>query len=517
VVFLLACYLLFFHRLGDRDLWSSHEARAAMNAATLLEGRYPHLFDGQPEVQKPPLCYALVAGIAWLRGGSVDALAVRLPAALAAAIMVAWMVWGWGPGKRGRGLLTGLILATSIHFTWLARIGRIDMPLAAAVTLSASGFFLARRPVYRPWAAPKGFWLRLGYGMAAVGVLLKGPVGLVLPAAITACSLLSEGEWPACWEWGAWRKLLRDLGAGWGLLLVLVLTVPVYAWAESASGGQFCREFFWHHNLERGLGGARLRSHPWWLYGPFFLLYFLPWSPFLLLAGVFRGWRNDPLARFGLCWTLAVVAVLSCSHFKRADYLTPAWPGAALFLGSVLSLGRSRIEDRGSTHGPRSSILYSLSSILFPSGVLLVAALAVLVQLYRVESILPREEAFRDYRALAARIQQLAEPGSEVVFFRTEAHALAFHVGEAGLFPATVVEWQELRARMTSGSASGGATLVVLSPESLAEWPTTLLDTDYREVIRNTDLAGGRHERPLVVIRCQLSVRRTTAGRVPAD
>jgi 4-amino-4-deoxy-L-arabinose transferase-like glycosyltransferase len=62
-----ACGVLFFYRLADRDLWSSHEARAAMDAQTLLEGgaaALPHLFDGRAEVQKPPLYYWLVAGLA---------------------------------------------------------------------------------------------------------------------------------------------------------------------------------------------------------------------------------------------------------------------------------------------------------------------------------------------------------------------------------------------------------------------------------------------------------------------
>src|SRR5262245_60995661 len=79
--------LLFFYRLADRDLWSSHEARAGMDAQVLLDdGAWglPHLFDGRPEMQKPPLYYWLVAALAWLRGGRVDAWAVRLPSALAA-------------------------------------------------------------------------------------------------------------------------------------------------------------------------------------------------------------------------------------------------------------------------------------------------------------------------------------------------------------------------------------------------------------------------------------------------
>src|SRR6184192_2165206 len=56
-------YFLFFHGLGRRDLWNSHEARAAMNARSVLEdGRWllPHLHDGHAELQKPPLYYWLV-------------------------------------------------------------------------------------------------------------------------------------------------------------------------------------------------------------------------------------------------------------------------------------------------------------------------------------------------------------------------------------------------------------------------------------------------------------------------
>ena len=70
---LAVIYLLFFHRLADRDLWSSHEARAGMDATTMLDdGAWglPQLFSGEPELQKPPLYYWLVAVIAMLRGGT---------------------------------------------------------------------------------------------------------------------------------------------------------------------------------------------------------------------------------------------------------------------------------------------------------------------------------------------------------------------------------------------------------------------------------------------------------------
>src|SRR6266498_5001398 len=60
---LVLATFLFFYRLGERDLWSSHEARAAQNAQNMLDdGSWglPRLHDRRPELQKPPLFYWLV-------------------------------------------------------------------------------------------------------------------------------------------------------------------------------------------------------------------------------------------------------------------------------------------------------------------------------------------------------------------------------------------------------------------------------------------------------------------------
>src|SRR5207247_6841558 len=83
IVAVFTGWLLFDH-LGERDLWGSHEARAAQNAQRFLtDGGWGllRLYDDQPELQKPPLYYWLVALAAWLRGVTVDAWAARMPAA----------------------------------------------------------------------------------------------------------------------------------------------------------------------------------------------------------------------------------------------------------------------------------------------------------------------------------------------------------------------------------------------------------------------------------------------------
>src|SRR5438874_3932359 len=138
------CVIFFFLHLGDRDLASSHEARAAQNAQRILdtgEWALPRLYDGHVEMQKPPLFYWIVALLGALNGGTVDAWCVRLPAALAACGCVfLLLLWGQLRGRPLAGLLAAATLATSLHFTSLARTGRIDMPLTLTVSLTLIGF-----------------------------------------------------------------------------------------------------------------------------------------------------------------------------------------------------------------------------------------------------------------------------------------------------------------------------------------------------------------------------------------
>jgi hypothetical protein len=317
----------------------------------------------------------------------------------------------------------------------------------------------------------------VGYLSLVAGLLLKGPIGVLLPGAAVAAWLLLERRWPAFWEMGAWRALLRDTGACWGVPLVLLVAVPVFLWLERASQGRFAREFFWLHNVQRGLGGSRLRQHPWWLYGPYLALYFLPWSPLLLVAGWRRSWRDDPLARLGLAWLLGVVAALSASRFKRADYLLPAYPGAALLAACTL-------RDLVASQRWRRAF----------AGLAVVVLAVAAGWLVRLEAHLPAREPFRDYRPFAAAVRRHAPAPAEVVLFRTEAHALAFRLGRP---VAVLVGWDELRARLTQP----GSHHVVMPPSVAAELERQLPGVRLEEVARNTDLSGGAHERPLVHLR----------------
>jgi 4-amino-4-deoxy-L-arabinose transferase-like glycosyltransferase len=489
------CFPLFFHRLADRDLWSSHEARAAQDAQTILDDGgwgLPHLFDGETDLQKPPLYYWTVAALARCHGGTVGPWDVRLPAALAAlGCVLALYGFGRCVGRPVAGFVAAAVLATALHFTWLARVGRIDMPLTLTVALALGGGYLARRG--RHVLA----WQLLAYLAVAAGLLLKGPIGAVLPATAFAAHLLAEGEVPAPWRPRAWLRLLHRHGLWWGLPLVAALVLPWYFWADAQTHGELVRVFLWIHNFGRGFDGTGgLRHHPWWFYGPQLALDFLPWSPLLPAAAwlLFRGgrWRADAEARFGLAWLLAMLVVLSCVRFKRADYLLPAFPGAALFLGCAAEHCVGTVRRRG--------------LLALPFG--LAVAGCVAGWLVYVDGVLPQSEGALEQRRFAAEVRRRAPAPRPVLFFWAENHPLAFHVGR----PLHVlIEWDDLDA----WAARPEPTYVVMPPEVAREWPAHLRSGRLEEVLRSTDLAGAKQKRPLVLLRT-VPPTEPSHARVPA-
>jgi 4-amino-4-deoxy-L-arabinose transferase-like glycosyltransferase len=482
------CGFLFFYALDRRDLWSSHEARAAQDAQSLLldgAGTLPRLFDRSPELQKPPLYYWLTASIAWLRGQPVDGWAVRLPSALAALGTVGLLIaFGYLRGRLLAGVVAAALLATFLHFTWMARVGRTDMPLAFLVSLALVAFYLALRRRTEGLGRGNWGWCVTGYVAMSLALLVKGPIGLVLPAGALACFLCfdSVGQVGNLPRGRQVANLLHTLGLWWGLPLVALIALPWFLWANSATHGEFFRIFFWKHNLERGLGNGDLQTHPWWFYGPRLAFDLLPWSPLLIPAAwlLFRHrlWQDDRETRFGVVWLMSMVVLLSFAGFKRADYLLPAYPGAALLLGAVAERVYRRL--------PRPLLVGSIAA----------AALAAIGVGWwvRIDYVLPRQESRQEFRQFAAEIRRRAPLPQLVLFFRAEAHALAFHVGRP---LDTILEWENLDVWVGRPEVY----YVVMPPEEVAEWPSRLKNGCLYEVLRNTDLSGGKHAHPLVLLR----------------
>lgn len=466
--------LLFFFQLGSRDLVSSHEARAAQNAQSMLdtgEWGLPVAFDGTIDLQKPPGYYWLAAAAGWLNGGQMDAWTTRLPAAVAGFATVL-LVFGFLRRRPAAAWMAAIVLATTVHFTAIARTARIDVPLTCAVAVSLIAFYRGCDPSARHRLA----WPVLSAIAAAVGVMLKGPVALALIGPAALAFLLIERL--------PFRLTLSSVLLG--PVIVVALACPWFLWANHATGGELVREFFWHHNIERFAGtSAALATHPWWYYVPRFAADFLPWTPALLFLIVWAlrtgAWQHDRLFRFGLVWFATMLAVLSAAGFKRADYLLPLYPGAAIAFGCAAEAWRhSRSEERSVRQADRAF------------GITIAAVIVGwMVMIFFIE---PAEQAPEEKRAFAAMIRNEAPQPREIILFRMESHLLAFHLGRPLV---TLVEWHDLNDRL----AKPGPHYVVMPPEYVYPTDQIVRSRKLQAISKLEDYTPAPPEKSLVFLR----------------
>jgi hypothetical protein len=286
----------------------------------------------------------------------------------------------------------------------------------------------------------------------------------------------------------------------WGIPLATALAAPWFVVAHVRTNGEFTRVFFWYHNVQRATGGAAaLAAHPWWFYGPRLAFDFLPCSPLLAVAG-WVTWRTrrgapDRHAQLGVTWLLTVLVLLSLSRFKRADYLLPAFPGAAIWLGCV-----------GEQLYLRWNSPVRARWLGLGGGVAVTAVVASWIAYLHV--VMPTLDADREKHSFAAAVRAVARRPELVLLFRVEDHLLACHLGRP---LNTFLEWENLDV----WAGRPGAHHVLMPAECAAAWRQYITSGTLEEVLRYTDRSDRHHPRDWVLVRTRPHIR--PADTDPAD
>ncbi len=468
VFFLLG--LLFLLTLDRTDLVHSHEARAAQHAHMMLHHHrwgLPTLCDGRVELQKPPLYYWLVAATSVITSGEVTVWSTRLPAPisgmLAVAAVAAFLLLRRRPTAA---IVAAIVLATAIHFTATCRIARIDVPLTAATTAAILAWHQAIATP--PQAIRRRVWLLVCGLAAGAAILLKGPVGLALIVVACGVWLLTERT-PIAWGDG--------LVPG---VVAAAVGLPWFIWADRATDGELFRVFILHHNLARFAGTSPLlATHPWWYYLPRYSVDFLPWTPLAVVligwAVRRRQWSSDPQLRLGVVSFAAMFVLLSTAQFKRADYLLPAYPFAAMAVGCAAERWWQQAPDRRRRRWGELAF----------HGHWLVAVGGWLVFVGLVE---PQQHEVPSAAAFARQVRELAPPPQRVILFRMESHLLSWHVGPP---QETLIEWGELQQRLDT-AASGLPQCVVMPQEYVHAARSIISNYEWRELARWSPYARER-------------------------
>jgi 4-amino-4-deoxy-L-arabinose transferase-like glycosyltransferase len=334
---------LFFFRLGTPGLFDADEPAYAQAAREMLEtGDWvtPH-FNGRPRFDKPILFYWLITLSYRLFG--VTEFAVRAWSALAGVLLVVLVAWAarrtFGPPAD---LWAGLVLTTNILTPLLARAAVTDMLLTLFVTTA----ILAGLEALEGSRSPN-WWAMLFWTAMGLAVLVKGPVGLLIPMlALGGLLLFLQDRGRALARLVPWE----------GPALFVVLTLPWYGLVFGANGWAFVEGFIIKHHITRYSGVVSSHAGPIWFYLPVLLIGFFPWSGFLpsalWLAGKsarLREGRNpaDRLLIACTCWVIGVLVFFSLAGTKLPSYVFPVFPALALLVGATaISNGKPTTENR---------------------------------------------------------------------------------------------------------------------------------------------------------------------------
>jgi len=275
--------------------------------------------DGLPYFHKPPLFYWITAGALALFGPHEWAARLApLAGAWLAAASLFLFARRWFGEREAR--LALLALVTQPLFFLGGQYANLDMLVAGCITATVLAFAHAALLQEQGQRAPRA--LAAGYLFAALGVLAKGLIGLVLPGLVLVAWLLLRRQW---------RVLLKLVWLP-GIALFFAVAAPWFV-AMQQRFPEFNHYFFVVQHFSRFATGGFNNQQPWFFYLLVLAVLALPWSLWML-AGLRRGALAEPergaLRLLLWVWLAAIVGFFSLPASKLVGYIFPATAPLAL-------------------------------------------------------------------------------------------------------------------------------------------------------------------------------------------
>ena len=226
------------------------------------------------------------------------------------------------------GLFSALALGGSLFYSLAGHFNSLDMGVSFFMGLTLSAFLLAQTSSD---ARAARNWMLIAWAAAALSLLSKGLIGVVLPGAVLLTyTLLAR-------DFAVWKRLTILPG----LVVFLLIAAPWFV-AVSLANPEFAHFFFIHEHFERFLTKVHGRYHPWYDFIPLLLGGITPWL-IAFFPALTRGWsaeRGQTTFRprlFLLVWSAVIFVFFSASSSKLPGYILPIFPALALLIGDYLS------------------------------------------------------------------------------------------------------------------------------------------------------------------------------------
>lgn len=382
----VACLLFLFFGLGLYPLIDVDETRYAVMSRDLISFDWNSLMlNGVPFLEKPPLYFWLV-GASIKLFGKFTPFVVRFPIAILSTFIVFFTYYlGKRIISRKFGIISALILLSSVFFLIFAHIAIIDMVLTVFMTSALYCAFLTH---FCEEKNKKYYWWCF-YTLMGAGFLAKGLLALAIPVTIVFIyNFITK----------TLKDIFKPVNLIPGIIVFLVIIAPWHLMMYKEYGFQFIKEYFLIHHFGRFMGSEYIgRERPLLYFVPVFLLGFLPWT-FTFIAFVCDGFKKlitkfkttegttkeKILALFesktneqklllfsSICFTV-IFALFSTASTKLPTYILPVFPAASILTGYYWWASDEKEEHQ--------KAIYNLTLSL--AAIFILAAISALIVFY---------------------------------------------------------------------------------------------------------------------------------------
>lgn len=339
LVLFVLLFITFIPFLGETLFNTKGEPREAVVAVSMLQ---QHDFilpvsNGGDMPYKPPMLAWCIALFSMLTGGEVTEFTSRLPSAVAMIVMtmVTFLI-ARKHTSQTKAMMMALISMTAFEVNRAAYACRVDMLLTMFMV---TAMFL----LFDNYQKSKKIISVGAILLMSGGVLTKGPVGTVLPAATAWIYYLLRGE---NWFRATWQTAVNCIAS-----LVLPAMWYVAAWVQ---GGDTFLSLMLEENVGRFTGTMSYDSHlnPWYYNVITVVAGLLPYTLLLVISLFFVKWRNvktnvcsirfagaitkmrkaDPWIVYNAVLAIFIFVFYCIPGSKRSVYLLPIYPSLAFFI-----------------------------------------------------------------------------------------------------------------------------------------------------------------------------------------
>ena len=294
------------------------ESNYVLSAITMLKHNSwisPMIYD-HVWYDKPPLTYWALMITYKLFG--ISDFTSRIPNTLVAGASVAlvYRITYRMSKNTFAGVLCAILLMSTLQF-WYISHAIITDGFLFLFTLAIFGYS------YLAFTNNDKSAMVKAYIAAALAVITKGPIGIILPGLILLIYVCARYIVHRKDEIYQLSKDIKLLFNPFGLLVFIAIASPWYIAMYSIHGEQFISGFLGLHNVDRALVSEHPKFDVWYYYLLIVPLSLLPWTPVIVYHLKDINWKDD-FDLLGIIWFIVIVLFYSLVATKYLTYTLPA-------------------------------------------------------------------------------------------------------------------------------------------------------------------------------------------------